>query len=356
MPRNYKHLESRASYLWPMKMIAKLGFICSMLLMLNACGKKTYLGVGFYNVENLFDTIDDPVTIDEQFLPEAQYAWNTEKYVNKINRLSEVISTMVDGRHPAFLGLCEVENKQVITDLIASSSLKNKPYAVVHEQSIDPRGIDVAAIYDSSVFSYVSHGTARIDLSTMEDVTRDILWVRLKPKEGSDLVFIVNHWPSRRAGQAETEPKRLAAARTLANLCGEILQKDNEAQIVIMGDFNDMPDNVSLLETLQAKPDLPTSNAQLFNATYALSVAGKGSYCYRGDWNMLDQIIVNGSLTDGKDWDLVSQSATIVNRHELQQHSEKYEGYPLRTFGGPIYLNGYSDHFAVFVKLQFKGR
>ena len=336
-----------------MKNLLILFLLVSSLFAFWSCNSKRVVSIAFYNVENLFDTIDDFKTFDEEFLPDTGRFWNTTKYNNKLSQLSIVISTMVNDKAPDILGVCEVENKQVLIDLLATPRLKKVPYEIVHYESIDPRGIDVAAFYNSEKFSLVESGTKRVDLSEFEDVTRDILWMRLKPHFGDDFYILVNHWPSRYGGKSESEPKRLKAAEALLLLCAEIRQKDDKAQIVIMGDFNDEPLDPSLADVLGASTSLDQiSNTQLFNATASLKKLGKGSYCYRGDWNMLDQFILADNLQDHKGWDFVENSAQIMDPDWMRQHTEKYEGYPLRTFGGQTYLNGFSDHFPVYIILQ----
>jgi predicted extracellular nuclease len=332
------------------KFLVGLVFTTALFSFLS-CDHADYLSIAFYNVENLFDTIDDEITIDEEYLSSSSKNWDKEKYQSKLSKLSDVISTMVNKGAPDFLGLCEVENKLVLEDLIATPKLKKTNYSIVHYESIDPRGIDVAALYNPLKFSLVESGTKRIDLSEFDVVTRDILWVKLKPKEGKEFYFIVNHWPSRWGGKVESEPKRMAASYTLAALCAELQEEDSNAQLIIMGDFNDEPMDSSIRIGLKATGD-ETSNTQLFNAMAQLKKDGLGSYNYRGNWNMLDQVIINGNLRDGKGWDYISNSAQIMSPEWMRQHSEKYEGYPLRTFGGSNYLNGYSDHFPVYILLH----
>ncbi|MBI1305611.1 MAG: endonuclease/exonuclease/phosphatase family protein [Bacteroidetes bacterium] len=330
--------------------------IVAAFLTFSGCKSNKVISFGFYNVENLFDTLDDPETADEEFLPDADKHWDTQKYNSKISHLSKVISGLCNGTAPDFLGLCEIENKTVIEDLIASGELQSTPYKIIHFESIDPRGIDVGAIYNSEKFTMIDGGTRRVDLYSMDDVTRDILWARMHPKEGSDIYFIVNHWPSRWGGQLESEPKRVRAAETLKKLVQDIQAEDSNAAMIILGDFNDEPNNKSIREVLGSDSVSPTSNSQLFNATALLMNRGLGSYCYRGDWNMLDQIIMTRSLLDHKDWDYAANSATIYGPDWMRQHGNDYEGYPLRTFGGKTYLDGFSDHFPVYGYLHLDRR
>lgn len=315
------------------------------------------MGVAFYNVENLFDTIDDPETYDGEYLPDSAKGWNTDKYSTKLNNLARVITTF-DGKYaPDFLGLCEVENRKVVEDLINTNLMKNLGFELVHYESSDARGIDVAAIYNPKKLKVVESGVQWVDLSEFEEVTRDILWVKMKSIIGDEtFIFFVNHWPSRRGGLAESEPKRIQAGRTLKNLKDSLLKLEPTANIVVMGDFNDEPDNTSVLTELNTTSNLRTiSNEQLFNVMTKLNDKQKGSYCYRGNWNMLDQIMINSNLADGKAWEYVGKSAKIRKEKWLRQASGNYKNYPLRTFGGKNYLAGYSDHLPVYAILKHSG-
>jgi predicted extracellular nuclease len=338
------------------KTVLLFGVIVVISLIYSSCKEVNYLGVGFYNVENLFDTIDDPETFDGEYLPDSAKGWNSDKYTTKLNNLAKVISTF-DGEYaPDFLGLCEVENKAVVEDLIATAAMKPLGYEIVHHESSDRRGIDVAAIYNPKKLELIESGIQWVDLSEYDQITRDILWVKMKSKVGNELFyFFVNHWPSRRGGLAESEPKRIIAANTLRQLKDSFLKQDPSSNIVIVGDFNDEPSNTSVLTTLNTSGNAKSiSNEQLFNAMTKLDDKKKGSYCYRGNWNMLDQIMVNNQLLDGKSWECVVNSGTIRDDKWLKQASGDYKNYPLRTFGGRTYLAGYSDHLPVYVILKRK--
>jgi predicted extracellular nuclease len=339
----------------------KTGFVLGLVVIVSmiyvSCKKAKYMGVAFYNVENLFDTIDDPETYDGDYLPDSFRAWNTDKYNTKLNNLAKVITTFDGEFAPDFLGLCEIENKLVIEDLLKTKLMKNLGYEIVHYQSSDVRGIDVAAIYNPKKLELIESGIQWVDLSEFDQITRDILWIKMKSKTGNDLFyFFVNHWPSRRGGLAESEPKRIKAASTLKHLKDSLLRIDPSANVIVMGDFNDEPDNKSVLTELNTTGNSKTiSNEQLFNAMTKLNDKQKGSYCYRGNWNMLDQILINSNLADGKAWEYVGKSAKVRNEKWLKQSSGDYKNYPLRTFGGRTYLAGYSDHLPVYVILKHSG-
>lgn len=324
------------------------------VMLYSSCTKEHYIGVGFYNVENLFDTLDDPKTFDGEFLPDSSRQWNTEKYTTKLNNLATVI-TSYSGEHPDFLGLCEVENKHVLEDLIKTEKLAPLGYEIIHVESHDARGIDVAALYNPEKLKLVYVGATTVDLSAFDEVTRDIVWAKMTSLyKDETFYFLINHWPSRRGGLETSEPKRIQAASALKRLKDSLLTSDPDANLVIMGDFNDEPTNKSIMTELGAlsRPD-QISNTQVFNAMAPLKQQGKGTYCFRGNWNMLDQIMVSKNLLDNKTWQYRAQSATIMDFDWLKQSDGDYAGYPLRTFGGRHYLAGYSDHFPVSVILEY---
>lgn len=309
--------------------------------------KADTLFVAFWNVENLFDTLDDPKINDEEFLPTSEKEWNDQKFQAKINKLSEAIASMNNGDGPDFLGLCEVENKFVLEVLI-SNKLKNFGYGIIHEDSPDARGIDVAMLFKKSRLKFISQKSAEVKLPTNYP-TRLLLAAKFKVGDES-IVFSVNHWPSRRGGEEDSEKNRIEAAATLKKLLDE--NYPNE-KIIALGDFNDEPNNRSITEMLGAENfncGDKKSDAQKFcNLAYKKMEQGLGSYKYRDQWDMIDQIIVSPNLLDGR-IKYICESFEIYNPYFLQTHSGKYEGAPFPTFGGARYLGGYSDHFSVNAK------
>ncbi len=339
-----------------MKKVAYLLFFCLALL---GCDEKKLadaegITVAFYNVENLFDTKDDPTKYDEQYTPKGDRNWDKEKYATKLKNLAEVISQISEERAPEFLGVCEIENKYVLQDLIKEPKLKDAHYDIAHIESPDERGIDVGFLYNKNIFKVTDIRAVQPDLSAFDDKTRDILVVEGELANGQKLYFAINHWPSRGEGQRKSEPKRLQAAQALKNIKDEILSNDSQAKIIVMGDFNDEPSNKSISNTLAVSCiESSTASDQLFNAFCKLEKEDKGSYKYRSYWDMLDQIMVSDYLLeDTTGVSYISSSASIKNEHWMQQHGNKYEGSPLRTFGGRTYLAGYSDHFPVYIKLR----
>lgn len=313
--------------------------------------------IGFYNVENLFDTEDDPKTRDEDFLPSnKEKPWTVEIYNTKKKNLAEVIAKMGDADGPEILGLCEVENKKVLEDLVAEEMIKGRNYGIVHRESSDGRGIDNALIYKKDCFKPTKVTMHVLKFPTEPNYrSRDIMLVR-GDLFGEPIAIMVNHWPSRRGGMEKSEPKRLVAASKVRSIIEDLKSESPNLSIFIMGDFNDEPSNKSLA-TIGAvgMSGLESQQGDMFNAMYELDQQGKGSYKYRSDWNMLDQIILSPALMDGKGLEYRKGSATVFGPEWLkQQKPAKYKGSPLRTYGGRKYLGGYSDHFPVFVEVEMK--
>lgn len=310
--------------------------------------------VAFYNVENLFDTLDDRTTKDEEFTPAGENGWNTERYQNKLNNLAKVISTMNNGKGPDVLGLCEVENSRVLKDLINTPALKKMHYGLVMQEMRDARGIDVALIYKEDVLPWISFTTLRVDLPDSVPVTRDILMVQTELEEKS-VTFLVCHFPSRSEGRENSEYKRIEAAKVVRRAVDSLYAADKKENIIVMGDFNDEPADSSINKVIRAIDPNSNQVSDVFNLMYPLKNKGLGSYKYRDDWNMLDQIMANYTLYTGNNGlQYVKESAAIFAEDWMKQTEPKYFGSPMRTFGGKKYLGGYSDHFPVYIYLSVK--
>ncbi|HUM47656.1 MAG TPA: hypothetical protein PLD84_12055 [Chitinophagales bacterium] len=313
--------------------------------------------IAFYNVENLFDTIDDPITDDAEFLPGGKNKWTSERYQAKSDNIARVIAEMSDGTGADIVGLSEIENKQVITDLLNHPQLKKMDYGIVHHESPDIRGIDVAMIYKKKSFRVISTQPLTVDISAFESrPTRDILLVRGITSSKDTLYIFLNHWPSRRGGTKETQPRRQAAASVLRKAADSILSRSPNANLVLMGDFNDNPSDATISQTLGASktPDLSVNNSLYDPANNFDWKAGEGSEFYRGDWSRFIQIIVSTSL-------IKKQLDAEKNFHDiyifkpqwlLAEDAAYQQMVPYRTFDDqkPI---GYSDHLPVYLKLQF---
>jgi hypothetical protein len=311
--------------------------------------------VAFYNLENLFDTLDTPDKNDFEYTPEGNKDWNTKKYYSKQENMAKVISQIgadLTKTAPAVIGVSEIENRNVLEDLIKMPALKPYNYKIVHYESPDRRGIDVALLYQESIFTVTNSLAAKLTVEEKEDFfTRDQLVVS-GLLDGEKIHFIVNHWPSRYGGEKKSRPMRNAAADLCRSLADSIMNEDPRAKIIIMGDLNDDPNNESLLKHLNAKRDeRTTKEGDLFNTTYPLFKKGIGTLAYRDNWNLFDQIIVSYPLL-GEDRSTFKFYKTLIfNKDFLTQQEGRYRGYPLRTHAGGVYKNGYSDHFPVYLYL-----
>lgn len=313
--------------------------------------------VAFYNQENLFDTLDDPNKIDEEFLPAAANQWNTEKYLNKIQNMARVIAAMNNGKGPDLLGMCEVENKLVLNDLCKELKKQGMEYGIVWHESPDVRGIDNALLYRANLVKRGRSHMFIIDSAGLgNDKTRGIVMADFQLKNNGRLVILVNHWPSRREGEKESEYKRLFVAARLKAVCDSLKKQDEDVAIVCMGDFNDYPNNRSLTEVMHAKKNAEDcDDYDFFNPMYALMEAGMGSYKHKGEWNFLDQFLLNEELLEKENKICyVKGSAAVFKEEWMLETEEKYKGNPKRTFGGKKYLNGYSDHLPVYMYLQLR--
>lgn len=313
------------------------------------------LTVMFYNCENFFDTFDDPKTKDEEFLPNSEMQWDIKKYNNKIKRLAEVMDSTVAGIGlPDVIGVCEIENKTVLTDLVAKSNLKNRNYKSIVSTGLDERGINVGLMYDETIFKFESSEELNATNPEIEDYkTRNILCVNLTHRTSGEIFyFFVNHWPSRRDGEKETEAKRLYAAKILKAKINSLQLKNPKVKLIAMGDFNDTPINNSIFNTLQANSK-PKAN-ELLNPFLEYSKHEQGTHYYQGKWQMFDQIIMSPSCTNGKQYNFKTRNAFILKKDfVLFKNYKTGEVKPNRTYGpGNKYYNGYSDHLAVYIKLN----
>lgn len=295
--------------------------------------------IGFYNVENLFDTIDTPEKDDAEFLPESSRNWNSEKYFEKLDHINEVIQAM---NEPAIVGFCEIENATVVKDIIQRQKLNGR-YDLVHYESTDERGIDNALIYDSTLFNLHSSGFIRFDLPGGGRPTRDILWAKLT-YETDTLMIMVNHWPSRSGGQEESEPKRIAAANAAREFIDSTLASNPSMKIVLMGDLNDYPENIAPKKIAEVLSPMITRASGEFG----------GSHSYRSEWGVLDHIMVNPKGFEEGKIQFVQNSGKIVSE-EFMKSTYKGDTVPFRTYGGGNYLKGYSDHFPVRIAIKLKG-
>ncbi len=300
--------------------------------------------VAFYNVENLFDTADDPKKEDNDFLPNGKLNWTVDKYQQKLTNLSKVINALGDEDLPEVIGMCEVENAKVLNDLLQKSKLQN--YGIIHQDSPDERGIDVALVYDQTEVKVINY--EYIDIGLGNDRTREILHAQVEiDKEDIHLFF--NHWPSRYSDK--TGEKRQKAAKALRTKIDALFAKDKDANVVIMGDFNDEPTDASVAKVLKAQANYQSPQAdQLYNLSYEWMKNGDGTHFY-DKWNALDQVIVSGSVLDRKGMVCSANQAQIFKQDwMLFQDNRRNVKRPSRFISGEgkVY-GGYSDHCPIYL-------
>ncbi len=314
--------------------------------------------VAFYNVENLYDTIKDPNVNDDDFTPKGANRWIGPYYIEKLDRLAEVISLMgaeytPDG--PAVMGLAEVENKQVVYDLTQHPRIKSRGYQIVHYDSPDRRGIDVAFIYQPKYFKVESSSTHTLKIPNRDDFyTRDMLLVSGKFM-GERMHFIVAHWPSRRGGEKRSAPLREAAGKLAKSIIDSLtLAEGPDAKVIFMGDLNDDPVNKSLRIHMNSKGDITqVVPGSMFNPFEELYKKGIGTLAWQDAWNLFDQIIMTPAYVGNKSG-FHYYKAVVFNKPFLAQKDGRFKGYPWRSYAGGAYTGGYSDHFPTYILLKRK--
>jgi len=317
--------------------------------------KKYYISaIGFWNVENLYDTLNDQFKDDEEFLPSGKNAWTGARYWVKIDRLSEVISQMATDVTPdglAILGLCEIENKSVVMDLVNSKKLKSRNYKIVHIEGPDIRGVDPSFIYNPNYFKVTKAVSYAISFApdTAARKTRDILVVS-GLFLGEPLTVLVNHWPSRAGGEMLTRPKRNIAAKLARHIADSVTTADPKAKIVIMGDLNDDPTNVCVKEVIGTYGNIADAKpGKYFNPMENSYKDGIGTLAWQDSWNLFDQTILNDNWLPKKYESWQYYAVRIFNKPFLRSDFGNFKGYPFRTYSGGSYTAGYSDHFPVYI-------
>ena len=314
--------------------------------------------VGFYNLENLFDTIDDPLKIDEEFTPDGVNQWNTEKYMAKLHNMAYAISTIGLDYTPdgvAILGVSEIENRLVLEDLVAQPEIKDRNYQIIHYESPDRRGVDVALLYNPKYFTVTGTRSYRTVVPGEPDfITRDQLLVS-GLFDGEPMHFVVMHWPSRYGGEKRSLPGHVAAATLCRHITDSLLTDDPNAKVIMMGDYNDYPTNKSITKYLRANGDRKRlQEGEYFNPMYELHQNGIGTNYFNDVPGVLDQTIMTPALlpTDYSSYQF--KNAKVHNKEFLKQHGGRYNGFPVRTFAAGVWAGGYSDHFPVYVILLKK--
>ena len=314
--------------------------------------KKRNLTVVFYNVENLFDTENNQGTRDAEFTPEGKNNWTEDRYFKKLEDITKVLSSVNKNELPELIGLCEIENRKVLDDLISTHYLSGGNYGIEHFESPDYRGIDCALIYRPDEFKVLYSAPVKVVFADdPKFTTRDILYVKGETNNHEEFHIFINHWPSRIGGIEQTEPKRVAVARILKHKIDSVQNVNPGANILVMGDMNDEPSNRSLNDELSAKKP-EDKNAAFVNLMYPIHENKKGSYNYRGNWNMLDNIVVSSGLLDRKGFQCVDRKGFVFHEKWMEYVGQNGEISPNRTYGGPNYYGGVSDHFPVYIQLS----
>lgn len=307
--------------------------------------------IAFYNAENLFDTYNDPNKDDDEFTPEGPFHYTDKVYQQKLHNIATVLAQLGTDKNndgAALIGLAEVENDGVLSDLVHQTELKDRGYKFIWFSGPDPRGITVALLYDPQRFKVLKAKPIEVLLDGGEP-TRDILLVT-GILAGDTVHILVNHWPSRR-GEDETESKRIVVAKADRIIIDSLLNRNNNAKIIFMGDLNDNPDNLSVVQILRTtdEPD-NTRNSYLYNPWYNIYKSGSGSLIHARQWDMFDHIIISGGLLNKTK--LHFSEATIFYRDFLITKGGKFKGYPHRSFAGTRWINGYSDHLPVVMYFE----
>jgi len=328
-------------------------------LVFSALAQKQYkvAPIAFYNFENLFDTEDDPLTRDDDFTPDGDYLYTDKVYEEKLQNLATVVNLLGKDINPegvAILGVCEVENRRVLEDLVEHSLIKEKNYQIVHYDSPDKRGIDVGLIYNPKYFKLLHSAPVPIDVVKSNGdtlFTRDILHVH-GLLDGEPIHFLVNHWPSRRGGEQTSAYLRNHAATTARNLIDKLETEDPKAKVVLMGDLNDHPNNDSVKKHLRAEgKKKKVSDGEMYNPMYSFFKRGNGTTAWRDSWGLFDQIVITPSLLEAQEDQFTFFKAEVFNKGFLIQKTGRYKGYPYRTFSGGQYIGGFSDHLPVLIYL-----
>jgi len=323
-------------------------------------GKKSQnVRIVFYNIENLYDPYDDTTKMDDEFTSSGAKHWSYSRFQTKLNHLSKTLLAIGGWEPPPIVGLCEVENKYVLNKLIYQTPLKKFNYRFIHHDSPDARGIDVILLYRPEKFKVISSKYFEIHypFDTVAQ-TREILMVKGKVFVDDTIILFVNHWPSRRGGYLESQPRRIYVAGLLRSKIDSIFRTDQHPNIIIMGDFNDEPDKESLAKVLKA---MSFHNEKEPGELVNLMLSGEirwdeGTLKYQGQWSIFDQFIVSGNLVRfSDDHKAIFAEAHIFREDFLTEKDDRNMGKKLkRTYAGPRYLGGFSDHLPIYLDLKKK--
>lgn len=311
--------------------------------------------VAWWNVENLFDNVDDPYEGDDEFTAASDKRWTDKRVDAKFVGLSRVLASMNDGQGPDLLGLAEVEHRSVLETWV-QNYLQKFGYGIAYHESPDLRSIDLAVLYRKSIFEHIATRGHAIDLGSGNRPTRDVTVYSLV-SDGDTLDCVLVHWPSRYGGKEQSEPKRITAAKVTSGAIDSLYRIRRNDDVILMGDFNDTPGDVSITRYLHAR-DVPPSAVDgdkpyLFNTMMQVHEnPAMGSYYYRGDWNTLDQILLTSGLFNQTGFGTGNPVGDVFVLPFMREQEGRYKDAPYRTYVGPRYLGGISDHFPVFIQLE----
>lgn len=316
--------------------------------------EKPFMAIAFYNLENFFDTLNDPNKNDDDFTPNGSYAYDGKVFRNKVENLANVVSIIgtdqsADGF--AIMGCAEVENEDVLKALVNSPKLKDRHLKIVIFDGPDERSIDCGLIYNPKYFKVLEAKSLTVDLGEGERPTRDVLYVVGK-LNGETVHVFVNHWPSRLGGEAATRPKRKMAAAVSRKVIDSLMAIDPLTKVVVMGDLNDSPTDESITKVLKAKGKLDdVEKGGMYNPWVSFYKKGLGTLAYQDTWGLFDQIIISYGFLNNNSGKIHYRDAQVVNRNFMIQKEGQYKGYPKRSFIGTTWNNGYSDHFPTVIYL-----
>lgn len=313
--------------------------------------------IGFYNLENIFDTINQMDVEDEEFTPDGSNHYTSAVYFDKLEKLSQVISEIGTDDSPdgiAILGVAEAENKSVLEDLVKTPKLKSRNYQVAHIDGHDERGVDVGMLYNPKYFTIKKMESLHVPTEKLDSAfgrTRDVLFVSGEFL-GEPLHVFVNHWPSRRGGEEASQPYRELAASVNKHKIDSLMNIDPNTKVVVMGDLNDDPVDASVAKILGAngfKEDVKKGG--LYNPWVTFFKSGFGTLAYNDSWNLFDQIMISSAFLEAEQAGFFFKEPVIFKRDYMIEITGKYKGYPKRTYNGSIYAGGYSDHFPTYIVL-----
>ena len=314
--------------------------------------------ISFWNLENLFYPTDDSLTNDDSFTPYGDNHWSFTKYRNKIQKLGKALTALGGWEAVEMIGFCEVEDKVVIEDLIDDTGLKSGDYEIIHQNSPDKRGIDVALIYRPSKIKVYNYRYIRVTFGPDSRPTREILQVSATLQNNDTIHVFYNHWPSKYGGALATVPKRARAAQIVKEACDSIFEISPNANILILGDLNDTPIDASVKDVLYALPDTNnTTQKSLINLAWPLN-GTTGTHKYQGEWSVIDQIIVSKNLfINTSHTQLYDYQEHIFKPSFLLETDDSHLGTkPFRTYIGMKHNGGYSDHLPIYVDLRLHSK